>query len=498
MKNKPLPQNKRKSLNGKAVKSEAKPKVRPFPKNKPEISGEKLLNNNVEREELKTSIQNVSQVRPTVVLDTCVLLADPDALLKFPSADIVLPLTVIEELDSKKVRLDEIGRAARSTSRLLESLRVKNHGTLVSPVPLANGGSLMVALNGLQLDILRDKGLKVNRNDNRIIAAALGLQEVGKSVELVSLDVNMRLKAASLGLVARDWNPQGGKNLEDKHSRVIQVESQLIEELYEQKSVTGTELPEEEFLENEHIVLKSGSQSVLVRYIEGYLKQVKTHHRPWGLEGRSKEQNFAIDLLLDREVPIVSLEGPAGTGKTILALAAALEQTFEPEAANYDRVMILRPVVAVGRQDIGFLPGDVSEKLGPWFEAVVDAMVALGDRVTYSEAKKTLEMWVQQGKLTMEAVTFLRGRSLQKTFIIVDEAQNLEGIVLKTILTRVGKGSKIVFLGDTTQIDNPYVGSESNSISILNSRFENQRLFGHVSLLKGERSEVANLAANLL
>jgi PhoH-like ATPase len=161
-------------------------------------------------------------------------------------------------------------------------------------------------------------------------------------------------------------------------------------------------------------------------------------------------------------------------------------------------MLILRPVVAVGKQEIGFLPGDVKEKLGPWFEAVIDTMVALSEKMTHSEAKTMLELWVEKDKLAMESVTFLRGRSFQKTFIIVDEAQNLEGLVLKTILTRVGEGSKIVFLGDTTQIDNPYLGVESNSISILNTTFEDQELFGHVTLTKGERSEVASLAAKLL
>lgn len=436
--------------------------------------------------------------RRTIVLDTSILLTDPESILKFPDCNVVLPLTVIEELDTKKVRLDEIGRSARHASRLLENFRVKNGGKLDTAVDIGNNSTLKVELNGLKLDVIREKGLKINRNDNRIIAAALGQKELGNDVELLSLDVNMRLKASSLGLKSSDWNPIGRTQYEKKSARVIEVDPTIIDELYREHKIFASMLEEGDFIENEHLILRAGQQSILVRNRERELLQVDTNRNPWGLRSRSKEQEFAIDILMDPLTPIVSLDGSAGTGKTILALAAALEQTFEPESRRYDRLMILRPVVAVGRQEIGFLPGDMQEKLGPWFEAVVDAMVALGDKITHSEAKTTLELWIGQGKLTMEAVTFLRGRSLQKTFIIVDEAQNLEGLVLKTILTRVGEGSKIVLLGDTSQIDNPYLGMETNAISILNTTFENQELFGHVTLTKGERSEVASLAAELL
>ena len=437
-------------------------------------------------------------IRKTIVLDTCVLLADPEALLKFRNVDIVLPLTVIEELDTKKIRMDEIGRAARATSRLLERLRVKNGGSLSNPVKLKSNCTLAVELNGLQLDLIKEKGLKITRNDNRIIAAALGLAAAGREVELISLDVNMRLKAASLGLVAKDWIPKGISASNSGEIRTIDLSSEMIDLLYKEKSVSPEELGLKNLKPNEQMIIKAGKQSVLARHNDGMVEKLDTSNAPWGLESRSKEQSFAIDVLLDSNVPIVALDGPAGTGKTIIALAAALEQTFEPSSAIYDRVMILRPVVAVGRQEIGFLPGDIQEKLGPWFEAVVDAMVALGNKVSHTAAKKTLEMWVTQGKLTMEAVTFLRGRSLQRTFIIVDEAQNLESLVLKTILTRVGEGSKIVLLGDTSQIDNPYVGLETNAISILNSVFVDHPLFSHVALVKGERSAVANAAAELL
>ena len=435
--------------------------------------------------------------RKTIIIDTSVLLTDPESIFKFDNCDIILPLTVIEELDSKKIRLDEIGRSARHVSRLIEKYRVLNEGNLDTPVKIGENSTLKVEINGLKIDILRENGLKINRNDNRIIAAALGKKDEGLDVEIVSLDVNMRLKAGSLGIKARDWNPLGKNNYEKKSIKTLETESSIIDRLYKDHQCIN-ENYFENLKENEHIILKSGSKSIMVRHKKGILYQVDTNVRPWGLEPRSKEQEFAIDILMDESIPIVSLDGSAGTGKTIVALASGLEQTFEPSSQLFDRMLILRPVVAVGKQEIGFLPGDVKEKLGPWFEAVIDTMVALSEKMTHSEAKTMLELWVEKDKLAMESVTFLRGRSFQKTFIIVDEAQNLEGLVLKTILTRVGEGSKIVFLGDTTQIDNPYLGVESNSISILNTTFEDQELFGHVTLTKGERSEVASLAAKLL
>jgi len=213
---------------------------------------------------------------------------------------------------------------------------------------------------------------------------------------------------------------------------------------------------------------------------------------------RSKEQVFALDLLLDGSVPVVGLSGPAGTGKTILALAAGLEQTFEPSSQVFDRLIILRPVQSVGGQDLGFLPGTLEEKLGPWFDAVIDALVALGDRLSYPDARRMVDMWVQQGRMSLDAVTYLRGRSLRRSYVLVDESQNLEQLTLKTILTRVGEGSKVVFLGDTSQIDNPYVSRDSNALAVRTDRLAGQELFGHLTLTRGERSPVATLAADLL
>lgn len=447
-----------------------------------------------------------ADARTTVVLDTCVLLADPEALYAFGDADIVLPLTVIEELDNQKTRLDDVGYAARTTVRLLEELRLQNDGDIRAPYQLPGGGTVRVEINGLRLDLLKKYGLPVEKNDNRILAAALGLKQDGRVVKVVSADGAVRIKAAHLGLVAEDYQ----KTRKHTHTaqnpgwHTVEMSGDVVNELYARKSVHLDDLNETDaaaldgLATNEFVVLRSGQASGMARLQGGELVLVDRNVEAWGLKPKSKEQAFSLSLLLDRSVPVVGLSGAAGTGKTILALAAGLEQVFEPGSKVYDRMMILRPMIAVGRQEMGFLPGDKDEKLGPWFEAIIDAMVALGEHVTHAQAKETLAMWRDSEQLTMEAVTFLRGRSLQNTFILVDEAQNLSPSVLKACLTRVGKGSKIVFLGDVSQIDDPYLSERNNALSVLADTFIGEDLFGHLVLTKGERSAVADLAAKKL
>jgi PhoH-like ATPase len=442
------------------------------------------------------ALQPPNQARTQVVLDTSVLISDPASVLGFPGCDVVLPLTVLEELDSVKSRPDDAGAAARAVVRALEAFRAAVGGDLRSPVPTEDDATVRVEVNGLRLDVLAQHGLRTDRNDNRILAAALGLSSAGYAVELVSVDVNMRVKAASLGLSARSWSRAKATSTPQPGWRPLDVDGSLVDALYASGSAP---VPEEvaPFTPNEFASVRAGSQSALVRHRDGELTRMR-NLSAWGLTPRSKEQTFALDLLMDPDVPVVALSGSAGTGKTLLALAAGLEQNFEPPSQRYDRLLILRPIVAVGRQDLGFLPGTLEEKLGPWFDAVIDAMVALGERVTYPEARDMLALWVEQGRLSLDAVTYLRGRSLQRSFVIVDEAQNLEPLTLKTILTRIGAGSKVVFLGDVSQIDNPYVSSDSNALAVLIDRFGSSELFGHLHLTRGERSAVASLAAELL
>ncbi len=448
----------------------------------------------------KTTTATGKVTAPLVVLDTCVLLADPSSLYAFPGYDLVIPLTVIEELDAQKNRMDDIGRAARLTVRNLEQLRLSAGGDLRAPAVLEHGGTVRITINGLRHDLLRQHGLPVDKADNRILAVALGLHAEDLPVKLVSLDVNMRIKAASLGLVAEDWVGERRSGTRRAGWHEVEIRSDLLDRFHSEKGLELDELGEagQVLLPNEYAVLRAGKQSGLARCRNDRL-EVLTRQQPWGLTARSKEQHFALDLLMDPTLTLVALSGAAGTGKTITALAAALAQVFEPSTAQYDRLTIIRPLYSVGRQDIGFLPGDVDEKIGPWFESITDTMVALGDRVTHNHAARSLDAWIAQGRLNFQPVTYLRGRSLQNTLVLVDESQNLEApLTLKTILTRVGEGSKIVMLGDTTQIDNIYTGPDTNALAVLIDRFAGQSLFGQMVLTRGERSALANLAAELL
>ena len=441
----------------------------------------------------------------TIVVDTSVLLADPESIFSFGAAEVVIPLRVIEELDNQKSRLDEVGRAARTVARTLEELRsLSADQDLRNPVVLPGGGTLRVVINGHKLEKIERLGLDVTKSDNRILAAALGLAE-DRPVRLVSADVNLRLKAAALGLQAHEYlQTRPGFHTEGRPGwREVEVEGDLLSTVYDRHFVSfDTMTPgDAELLSalmvNEFGVLVAGRSSALVRRYRDGVRLLRSDHEAWGLRPRSKEQRFALDLLLDPDVPICGLSGRAGTGKTALAIAAGLEQVLE-RPQRYDRLMILRPMYPVGRQEIGFLPGQLKEKLEPWFSMVEDTMTALRDDRSRVEARKDLEMLVERGHIDMQPVTYLRGRSLQRTFIICDEMQSAEALVLKTILTRLGEGSKVVFVGDVTQIDNPFVSERTSAISILADRFSGQALFGHLVLTKGERSPVADLATELL
>lgn len=442
------------------------------------------------------------QQRLRVVLDTSVLVADPDCLGSLGDVDIVIPLTVVEELDGLKTRPDDVGRSARAALRALEELRTRAGGSLVSAIAVRAGtndeGTVRIELNGIQTHLLNEHGLDPAKADNRIIGAALGQQPHGPT-RLVSNDAALRIKAAHLGLEAVEHQPAGAWAARQPLGFVtLDAARDRIDCAYAAGAVHAEAVEGAAALpQNTFAVLRAGSQSALTRRVGDELVLLPSASpEAWGLRSRSKEQRFALELLLDPDVTVVALDGRAGTGKTIMAVAAGLEQVVEQR--RYERLGIYRPLVPVGRAELGFLPGGLDEKLDPWMAAIHDAVVALTDRRSLRDARNLVEELTDRGALSLESVTFLRGRSLHGQFVIVDEAQNLEPATLKTILTRVGENTKVVFTGDTSQIDAPYLGERNNALAVLCQAFGGQRCFGQVTLTSCERGEVASLAAELL
>ena len=439
-------------------------------------------------------------VRTRLVLDTSVLIADPCCVLDFSDVDIVVPLTVVEELDGLKSRSDDVGRAARTALRTLEELRVAHGGSLAEPVPTGTGTStLQIEINNIRKHLLIEHGLDPAVPDNRIIGAAIGQSDFGPTT-MVSNDAALRIKAAHLGVDATAHTPTRSTHpVAAVGWTTIDTAFEKIDCLYAAGAIAldavigATEQPSE----NEFAVLRSGSQSALVRTVgDEFVLLGHQGLEPWGLRPRNKEQRFALELLLDPDVSVIALDGRAGTGKTLLAIAAGLEMVVEQQ--RYERMAVYRPLVPVGRADVGFLPGGLDEKLDPWMSAIHDAIVALTDQGTSRDARGLIDELTDRGQLSLESVTFLRGRSLQRQMVLIDEAQNLEPTTLRTILTRVGEGTKVIFTGDTSQIDAPYLGESNNALSVLTSAFADQRCFGHITLTACERSDVASLAAELL
>ena len=446
-----------------------------------------------------------SPVPTRVVLDTSVLIADTNCLLAYPDCDIVIPLTVIEELDGLKSRPDDVGRAARAALRGLEEIRMKAGGSLAHPVRIhpegaegSNNATVHIEINGIQKHLLNEHGLDANKADNRIIGAALGQANYAPT-HMVSNDAALRLKAAHLGLTAHEHQLVGRQSSSRPLGWItVDTSSELVDELYDGRSIDVAEVaPTGSLAENSFAILRAGSQSAMARCIDDALNLIpQASPEAWGLRSRSKEQRFALELLLDPEVSVIALDGRAGTGKTVLAIAAGLDQVVEQR--RYEKLAVYRPLVPVGRADVGFLPGGLDEKLDPWMSAIHDAILALTEERSSRDARSLIEDLTDRGQLTLESVTFLRGRSLQGQFVVVDEAQNLEPTTLKTILTRIGEGTKVVFTGDTSQIDAPYMGESNNALAVLIHAFAGQSLFGHITLASCERSEVASLAAELL
>ena len=439
--------------------------------------------------------------RTRVVLDTSVLVADPASLNAFPGSEVVIPLTVVEELDGLKTRLDDVGRAARTALRSLEELRKRAGGVLNTPLEVhdgEDGGSVHIEVNGIQRHLLIEHGLDPEIPDNRIIGAALGQCRTAPT-RLISNDAALRIKAAHLGLQADEHQPVGrAANTRPMGWVPLSATHGAIDDLYASGSLPVHSVAGADTLsQNTFAVIRDGSQSALARRQIDDLNLLSTNApEAWGLRARSKEQRFALELLLDPEVTVVALDGRAGTGKTVMAIAAGLEQVVEQR--RYERLAVYRPLVPVGRADVGFLPGGLDEKLDPWMSAIHDSIVALTDHRSSSDARRLIDDFIARGQLSLESVTFLRGRSLHRQIVVVDEAQNLEPTTLKTILTRIGDGTKVIFTGDTSQIDAPYMGESNNALAVLIHAFSDQECFGHVTLAACERSEVASLAAELL
>ncbi len=432
------------------------------------------------------------------VVDTSVLVHDPQALNAFQDNDIVIPIAVIEEIDGQKKRQDEVGRNARRVSAFLDELRSKGH--LDSGVSLGeNRGMLRVELNHQEVDKLPPT-LDRAKIDNRIIAVALALkQNSPHPVIVVTKDINMRIKADSLGIAAEDYETDKIE-IEDVYTgtRTVKVEPDIINRFYAAGEVM---LSQVEIYPNQLIILEDSfgsSKSALARHLgNGRLVPLRYGtQEPFGLKARNKEQKFALELLLDDEVRLVTLIGRAGTGKTLLALAAGLQKVVEE--SKFRRLAVSRPVVPMGN-DLGFLPGDINEKLRPWMQPIYDNLEFLfSNRDRNEKIDHLVNSMKDLNILELEALTYIRGRSIPNQFLLVDEAQNLSPHEIRTVITRVGEGTKIVLTGDPYQIDHPYLDSNSNGLTFVVERFKNEKIAGHITLLKGERSDLAELGARLL
>lgn len=440
------------------------------------------------------------RLEKTFVLDTNVLLHDPGSIFSFQNANIVIPIAVIEEVDNQKKRNDEIGGNARQVSRYLDDLR--NQGKLAEGILLKNGSTIRVELNHQALDKL-PHGLGREKYDNRILAVASSLnEELDGNVALITKDLNLRIKADALGLDAEDYNSDK-VDFDELYTgtKTLVVNCQVIDQIYRDGELSLTEKEKDGLLPNQFIILKDSynpSKSVLARYFAGESKLVSLYPKDkereiWGIGPKNKEQRFALDLLLNDDIKLVTLVGSAGTGKTLLTLASGLHKVVEEK--QYQRLLVTRPIVPVGN-DIGFLPGDKEEKLRPWMQPIFDNMAYL----CHSENSKHDLVAELKGRnqLEIEALTYIRGRSIPNQYIICDEAQNLTPHMVKTLITRVGVGSKIIFTGDPYQIDNPYLDSSSNGLTYLVEKFKEMDIAGHVTLTKGERSPLAELGAKLL
>ena len=440
----------------------------------------------------------------TYLLDTSVLLHRPEAIFSFGEHQVVIPVVVLDELDNFKRGSMEINRNARHVIGLFDDLRAR--GAIFEGVELDNGGHLKVETElGRDTKGLLPKGFE-NSPDNCILATALGIKKSHPEhkVVLVTKDINMRVKAEALGLLAEDYRADQLVEPEEMytgHAEVV-VPQDMIDQMYKEKvvNVNGSLSKDQNFYPNQFLMLvsaESPSITALTRYDGDNLELLREpRHDIWGIRPLNREQRYAIELLLDDNIPLVTLAGKAGTGKTILAIAAGLQKVVNDKL--YRRLSIYRPVVPMGR-DIGYLPGTEQEKLTPWMQPVFDNLEFLlneGDRKNRGTSK--LDYLIDSNVLDIKALTYIRGRSLPHQFIIVDESQNLTPHEVKTIITRAGHGTKLVLTGDPYQIDSPYLDSTSNGLTHVVERFRGQKMAAHVTMTKGERSPLAELASQIM
>jgi PhoH-like ATPase len=427
----------------------------------------------------------VGQGLRTYVVDTSVLLSDPAAMFRFAEHAVVLPVVVISELESKR-NDPEIGFFARQALRNLDDLRIK-HERLDFPISVGDtGGTLRVELNHTSTSAL-PSGLQLGDNDTRILAVALNLSNEGHQVTVVSKDLPLRVKAASVGLAAEEYRAELAVDSGWTGQSDVHLSAEQMSELYENERLTSRAV--QDLPINTGLVIRSDRGSALGRVTSrGQLRLVKGDRDLFGLQGRSAEQRLAIDMLLDTDMGIISLGGRAGTGKSALALCAGLEAVLEKQ--QHKKIMVFRPLYAVGGQDLGFLPGDASEKMNPWAQAVFDT---LGSVVS----QNVLEEVMARGLLEVLPLTHIRGRSLHDAFVIVDEAQSLERNVLLTVLSRIGQNSRVVLTHDVAQRDNLRVGRHDGVAAVIEA-LKGNNLFGHITLQRSERSAIAALVTELL
>ena len=438
------------------------------------------------------------------VLDTSVYLTEASSILKFQKNDLFVPLKVLEEIDGHKKRQDSVGANARQFIKIMDEFRKK--GSLQEGVRIAKGlGILKVMSYACLRETIFPPDLDVRLPDHTIIATAKAVQALypDRKTIIVSRDINMRVICDSIGIPAEDYVSEKAVTSSEElyNGFVIQsVDDQIIDRYYDGEEITIDEDEvDEKWHPNQYIMMVSNAnekKSALARFTSHHQPLKRVIHKnlsDWNIDARNKEQAFAIDMLMNSDIKIVSLIGRAGSGKTLMAIAAGLQQTIglRNENNHYSRLIVSRPVQPLGK-DIGFLPGTMEEKMLPWLMPIQDNLKFLmGDRTS-------LEMYMEKGKIEIEALTYIRGRSIANAFIVIDEAQNLTKHEVKTIITRIGEGTKIVLTGDIEQIDNVYVNETSNGLAHAVEKFKEYHLSGHVSFKKGERSELATLASKVL